>query len=219
MASSKHSSKLLVLLMLMVFAAPVFAQNTNEWIRQKKTQKRYLIEQIIGLYIQASRVKKGYDIMRKGWNTVEQITDEDYGQHSDFFAALNTVSPAIKKDYRVLKTIQLQSWILKNSGKVYRQLQDQGQLQASTLLYTDKLLRGILSQSNGLIDELLQVLSNDRLELDDAERMERLENIYQSTMRLFVLQNDFTRQVLGYSQSLIKTKENLQRLKYLNDDN
>lgn len=219
MASGKYFPKLLVFVLLMGFTTPTSAQNMDEWTKQKKTQRKYLIGQIIALHVHADKLTKGYAIVRNGWNTIEGITGGDFDLHRDFFVALGAVSPFVSNDYRVTGIMRLQNQMLNSSRNTYRQLQGEGQLQTFGLQYVDLLHKGILGQSNGLMDELLLVLSSDHFVMDDADRLERLENIYRSMQHLFMVQNAFDRQVLIYSQKLKINKQNLQRLENLHYDN
>lgn len=42
------------------------AQTFDEWFRQKKTQKKYLVQQIAALKVYLGYLKEGYEIAQKG---------------------------------------------------------------------------------------------------------------------------------------------------------
>jgi hypothetical protein len=67
--------------------------NWNEWFRQKKTQLKYLAEQIAALKVYLEYLKKGYDVAQKGLSTIELIKSGSFSLHKDYFNSLKQVSP------------------------------------------------------------------------------------------------------------------------------
>ena len=60
------------------------AQTFSEWFRQKKTQEKYLIQQIAGLEVYAGYLKKGYKIFDTGSKTISKIKSGDLNMHQLF---------------------------------------------------------------------------------------------------------------------------------------
>lgn len=56
-------------------------QTFHEWFRQKKTQKKYLIQQIAALKVYLGYVQKGYSIAQKGLTTVSNIKKGNFDLH------------------------------------------------------------------------------------------------------------------------------------------
>jgi 3-phenylpropionate/cinnamic acid dioxygenase small subunit len=65
MAFNKKIMKKILTIFLLVTASGVYAQNWKEWTQQKKTQIKYLVNQIAALQIYATYVEKGYAIAKK----------------------------------------------------------------------------------------------------------------------------------------------------------
>ena len=61
------------------------AQGLQEWINQKATQKKYLLQQIAGLQIYIGYVEKGYSIAKKGLNTIGDLKDGHFSLDKVFF--------------------------------------------------------------------------------------------------------------------------------------
>jgi len=82
-------------------AASCKAQTAAEFLRQKKTQEKYLLKQLAYLELYCSELRKGYQLAKEGWGTIKGFTDGEFKLHEAFFDALSTVSTVVKKDFRV----------------------------------------------------------------------------------------------------------------------
>ncbi|ULT42931.1 conjugal transfer protein TraI [Niabella defluvii] len=72
---SERMKKILLFLLLVVSAGSnLQAQTFAEWFQQKKTQKKYLLQQIAALQVYIGYAKKGYNIAKDGLNTIGGFT-------------------------------------------------------------------------------------------------------------------------------------------------
>ncbi len=60
---------LLVIATVLLFQS-ANAQTWDEWFKQKKTQKKYLVQQIAALRVYLDYLKKGYTVVHNGLNTI-----------------------------------------------------------------------------------------------------------------------------------------------------
>lgn len=74
------------------------SQTFNEWFRQKKTQIKYLTEQIAHLQAQIILIKKGCDIARDGWELITDFKNGEFSLHEDHFNRKERINPAIDDD-------------------------------------------------------------------------------------------------------------------------
>lgn len=58
--------KLIAIITLTIFVTVCNAQTFAEWFKQKETQKKYLIQQIVAFQMYLGYVQKGYSIAQKG---------------------------------------------------------------------------------------------------------------------------------------------------------
>jgi len=100
--------KLLFVLLLISKSFFSFGQTFEEWTQQKKTQKKYLLQQIAALQLYLGYVKKGYEVVNKGLITVRNIKNGDFNLHRDFLGSLKRVNPKIKKYAKVADIIAYQ---------------------------------------------------------------------------------------------------------------
>src|SRR4051794_9257133 len=104
--------KLLLLLSLLVISAVCQAQTWDEWFKQKKTQIKYLEEQIIALQVYKNDVEKGYKIVKGGLSVIHDIKNGDFHLHKDHFNSLKSVSTIIRDNSKTTGIIDLQLNIL-----------------------------------------------------------------------------------------------------------
>lgn len=178
-------------LLVFVFAFGIvgsaFGQTWSEWFKQKKTQKRYLLEQIAALKVYAGYLKKGYEIVDGGISTVRDITRGEFSLHNAFISSLKQVSPLISKDVRVAEIIALQIGILGG----FAEIKGSEYLSAEDLAYI-RLVQGVVTLDcfNDL-EELLLVVTSGRLEMKDDERLERLAKVYENMLGKSAFVRDF----------------------------
>ena len=84
------------------------AQNWNEWFRQKRTQIRYLVNQLAALQVYIELGQEGYAIYRDGLQLVGDIKNGDFNLHKDYLGSLMLVNPAIKRYKKVAEIIAFQ---------------------------------------------------------------------------------------------------------------
>lgn len=99
--------------MLILSGSSTSAQTWAEWFKQKKTQQKYLIQQIAGLQVYIEFAKKGYELTTKGLNTVRAIKSGDFNLHNDFFKGLGQVNLNVKNTYQSLLVVFLFQQIIK----------------------------------------------------------------------------------------------------------
>jgi hypothetical protein len=68
----------------LIIGSTACAQTANEWFKQKKTQTKYLIEQIAALNVYLKTAKKGYDIAQRGLTLIGDIKDGSFQMDKTF---------------------------------------------------------------------------------------------------------------------------------------
>lgn len=176
MGSNKLKAFALLLLVLFIGIKQGYAQTWNEFFRQKKTQQKYLLEQIAALKIYTDYLKKGYELVNGGLNTIKNITNGEFGLHDAFISGLKKVSPVVKNNAKVAEIIQMQLSI----NRAFNALKAAPNLTLSNLAYIAEVRENLWDDSLRDLEELLMVVTSGKMEMNDSERIMRLERIYQS---------------------------------------
>lgn len=163
-------------LMLLSNIGTSYGQTFAEFFNQKKTQKKYLLEQIAALQVYASYLKKGYQIVDGGLRTIKDFTDGEFSLHNAFIGSLKKVSPAIRNNTKVAEIIAMQIAI----GKAFNGIKSSPYLSLSNQLYVQQVRENLWEESLKDLEELLMVITSGKVEMEDDERLARLDKVYAS---------------------------------------
>ncbi|WEK36103.1 MAG: hypothetical protein P0Y53_01195 [Candidatus Pseudobacter hemicellulosilyticus] len=171
---------LVIALVLWAAVGNVSAQSTlwKEWFKQKKTQKEYLTKQIAALQVYIGYAREGYTIYRNGLNTIGRIKDGDFNLHQEFFSSLKAVNPEVARYGRVADIIQVQLEIARISHKTITTAKRGGMLHADEVSYLVDVYARLLSDCSAVLDEVVTLISSGVLEMEDAERIARIEQLH-----------------------------------------
>ena len=180
------------------------AQTWNEWFRQKKTQKQYLLQQIAALKVYVKYLKKGYDISKKGLKIVGDIKDGNFNDHSIYFQSLKLVNPSIKMTPKVSLIISYQAKIIED----FRKLNDEcrsnnNNLSNEEVQYVSSVYINLLERCEDSIAELNSVITDNASQMKDEERIGRIEAIYDDMKDKYA----FTRSFCNSTRMLVMERD------------
>jgi len=160
---------------LLLISQFAFSQTFNEWFRQKKTQRKYLVEQIAALEVYKGYVKKGYEIVGGGLNLIDDIKKGDFGLHKNYFDGLQTVNPQIRHYAQVSRAMLLQVKIIQTCQQTVRKLNTSGMMKGDEVAYVKRTFDRVLEDVAQVLEELQLLISDGQLGLKDDERIERID--------------------------------------------
>lgn len=210
-----------ILIILLLTGNAVNAQTFEEWTQQKKTQKKYLLQQIAALQVYFGYVKKGYDLANKGLTTIRNIKSEDFNLHRDFFGSLKQVNPQIGRYARVADIITYQLSIMKQTNKTLQDIREAGQFNTDELGYCKKVFDNLLEECLKSIDELFLVITSGELESDsyrmkDDERIKRIDILYADMQNKYAFSCSFSEEMGLLSVQRLGEQIEINRSKILN---
>jgi len=200
--------------LVFVFALLVFgisnghAQNWDEIFRQKKTQQKYVLQQIAALEVYTSYLKKGYELVNGGLQTIKDISNGEFGLHNAFITGLKKVSPAIRNDVRVVEIIEMQIRI----GRAFGSLKSNPNLSASNQLYVQNVRENLWEESLKDLEELLMVVTAGKVEMSDDERLERLNKVYFSMRDKSAFTQNFLAEINLFSRQKEMERRSIEQL-------
>lgn len=207
-----------ILLALLVFvsaAGNLKAQTFAEWFQQKKTQKKYLIQQIAALQVYIGYAKKGYKIAKEGLNTIGGFTRGEFNLHTDYFNSLKSVNPEVRRYVKVAEIIALQVKIVQNYNRTYRQINSSDAFSEDELAYIGRVYRRLLDDCDKTLDELITITTDGRLEMKDDERIERIDKLYLDMQDKFTFSQSFSNDAISLAASRLKDKSDVQSSRVL----
>ncbi|MFB0497433.1 hypothetical protein ABID99_003670 [Mucilaginibacter sp. OAE612] len=154
------------------------AQFLGGFFSQQATKKKLMTEQVAGYQLYLSAIKTGYTIAGKGLTVAHDLKNSTFSLHTAYFNALQQVAPVVKNDPKGRATDSLYRHIRSLFANEKQWQAKQNLLTLTELRYLDKVSAGLLAKCKTDMDELTDVLTPGRLQLSDAERLSRLDQLY-----------------------------------------
>lgn len=186
------------------------AQTFDEWFKQKKTQKKYLLQQIAAFQIYTRYVQKGYSIASKGFRTISDIKKGDFNLHNDFFGSFTTVNPSVINYAKVADIFNLQVKIVQTYKSTYNQARSFSIFNADELDYIYKIFTNLLIASTADLDQLIQLITENELAMKDDERLKRIDAIYSSIQDKYSFAQRFSEEAKLLAINRTKANYNIQ---------
>lgn len=205
--------KVAMMVMFVTSLSMAHAQTFNEWFKQKKTQLEYLVDQIAALKAYGSVVNRGYEIAGDGLASIFYNKDGDYRQHSDYFISLRSVKRGIKNYSKLPAIDNMKSQIEKQARQLLSATTEF--LTANEKKYINRVCTGLVEKSKELATETAMIRNDDRLQMKDDERIQRIDKAYLEMQDLYQFSVSFTSEVRSLVVSRRGRAELLNRISLL----
>jgi hypothetical protein len=175
------------------------AQTWSEWFKQKKTQKQYLLKQIALLNTYVGYVKKGYDIADKGLTAINDFKDGEFSLHREFFGARKTVNPHLANSAKVADIIAFQVFVIRNLKSLNQFCANANGLTPEDVRYITSVYLNMIRLCDASLSELLDIVFNDKLEMTDDQRMNRIDRLHEESQDRVAFAKQFEQDVKSLS--------------------
>lgn len=172
-------------------AANAHAQTFAEWFSQKKTQKKYLLQQIAALQVYSGYLKKGYSIASNGLGSVSGYLKSENGLHTTYYNRLKTADPVVKKNPMVKDIMSWQQDILKRTQEIDRV----GGITGTEKKYLLSVSNAVLNDCDQQLITLQNVISDNKVAMSDAERLALITRIHTAMLSNYHFASQFATQV------------------------
>jgi hypothetical protein len=149
------------------------AQTFSEWFRQKKTQIKYLTDQVAALNAFETSLRQGYNELKSGWTAIGNFKDGELGLYETYYQSLSQVNPEIAKSTDMAAIRSEQQSIIGQFNAI-------GGLNGLTTgerAYIQSVQQNIIAGCAKDMADLQTVLSPGDLSMSDDERIKRIAGI------------------------------------------
>jgi len=178
-------SLLILLLLTAQISSNVYAQSTEAQQLLLNVEKLAQLKKIL------SNMKKGYEIVSTGYNTIKDISQGTFNLHDAFLNALLQVSPTVRKYKRVADIISCQSQIVKEYRSAFNRFKSTNLFNSSEITYMEDVYQNLFNKSLQNLDELGMVLTAGKLRMSDDERIAAIDRIYKDISDKLVFLRSF----------------------------
>src|SRR5690606_31705553 len=138
----------------------------------------------------------GYSLVHTGLKTISDLKNGELILHTNYFNSLRGVNPAIKNHSRVTQIAAIQLNILKAYKNTYAQIKTSNTFNPDELSYTSRVFKRLLDDCADIMNELIAVISNGKLEMKDDERLKRIDLLYRSMQDNYFFIKSFGNQAI-----------------------
>jgi len=157
-----------------------------------------------------SDMKKGYEIINLGYNTVKDLSQGNFNLHETFLDGLLAVNPTVKNYKRVAITIDNQIDLVKEYKSAYKRFKQSGSFNEQELKYISSVYSKLFDQSLRNLDDLTTVLTANQLRMSDDERLQEIDRIYLEMEDKLQFLRYFNNQTTLLSLQRSKEKRNIE---------
>lgn len=125
-----------------------------------------------------SQLKSGYQILTQGYETIKNLSEGNFNIHKTFLDGLLKVSPTVRKYYRIVEIVNIQKQIIDECRKTLRNRQESKVFNAQELTYLGNVYADVMDRSRKNLEELLLVITANQLRMNDEQRLEAIDRIY-----------------------------------------
>lgn len=158
---------------------------------QNKTIKLYL-QQIAANKVYIEYLQKGYKIAKTGLTTIGNIKNGHFGLDKDFFAGLQAINPKVRNYAKVTGIIALNIKVVKQYRKAMNEARRNNMYNSDELEYMGKVFTALVEDCTMITDELLVLLTPDKLKMSDDERIKRIDETHAAMQDNYVFVNSFS---------------------------
>lgn len=135
-------------------------------------------------------MKKGYEVISSGYNTVKDISQGNFSLHKTFLDGLMQVSPAVKKYRKVAAIVSMEVQLVNDYKSALKRFTADQNFNSNELTYIGSVYDNLVKKSLQNIDDLTTIITANKLRMNDDERLKAIDNIYADMQtKLSFLQN------------------------------
>lgn len=174
------------------------------------------IEKLAQLKNILDNMRKGYDIVSKGYGAVKDISQGNFNIHKVFLDGLMEVSPMVRKYRKVGQIVNYQLILVNEYKAAGRRFGSQGTFNQSELEYIGRVYSNLLNESLKNLDELLTVTTAGKLRMSDDERIQAIDRIFASMEEKVVFLRSFNNETSVLSLSRAREQNDIERMEKIN---
>jgi DNA repair ATPase RecN len=123
-------------------------------------------------------MKKGYEMLSGGYNTVKDLSKGNFSLHETFLDALMQISPTVRNYRRIGDIVNYQVLLVKEYKSAFNQFRDSKDFNPEEIAYLERVYDNLFKQSLRSLDELTSVVTANKMRMSDEERLSSIDKIY-----------------------------------------
>lgn len=123
-------------------------------------------------------MKKGYQILDKGYGTIKDISQGNFSLHKTFLDGLLNISPTVRNYRKIGEIVSCQSRLVGEYRDAYDRFRTGRNFNPGELGYIAGVYDRLLKESLRNLDELLLVVTAGKMRMSDDERLKEIDRVH-----------------------------------------
>lgn len=136
------------------------------------------VEKLAQLKSILADMKKGYQILSGGYETIKSISQGSFDLHKAFLDGLLDVSPVVKTYKRIADVVSTEGRLVSDYKRAYKQFKESNNFTAAELQYIASVYAALFDASLKSIDALLKIVTAGELRMSDEERLSAIDAVW-----------------------------------------
>lgn len=175
-------------IILFSFSGQVVAQSTEIQQLLLNVEKLAQLKKIL------SNMKKGYEIVSTGYNTIKDISKGNFNIHQAFLDGLMQVSHTVRNYKKIAEIISYQTQLVKEYKSAFRRFDASNLFNTNEIKYMDNVYTNLFNKSLQNLEELTMVITAGKLRMSDDERINTIDRIYNDIADKLVFLRTFNKE-------------------------
>lgn len=165
--------------LLLILVLTVAGTSVKLYAQGEEAEQLLLnVEKLAQLKQILTNLKKGYQIVSTGYNTIKNLSQGNFDLHKSFLDGLLAVSPAVRNYKKVTDIINYQILIVKEYKNAYRRFNQDDSFTPEEINYLGIVYSNLFNQSLKNLDALATVITANTLRMSDDERLKAVDYIF-----------------------------------------
>lgn len=179
-----------VWVLVVILGLPCFLRAQTEEAEQLllDVQKLTQLKQML------ADLKKGYEIVYKGYSTIKNISEGNFNLHQVFLDGLLQVSPAVRNYKKVADIISLQLRIVSEYKSAFKHFKENGKFTPNEIDYMGKVYSNLFDESIENLETLAIIITSGALRMSDDERLKQIDTLYEDMVDKLTFLRHFNNQ-------------------------
>ncbi|RQO74506.1 hypothetical protein DBR43_03705 [Pedobacter sp. KBW06] len=203
MKSIKIKISALLMLIIALTGSTTYAQSSEVQQLLLNVEKLSQLKNIL------QDMKKGYAIVSGGYNAIKNISQGNFSLHDVFLDGLMVVSPEVKKYRKVADIIVYQKRIVSEYKSAFNRFKATDNFSLLEIDYLGRVYKQLFDQSIDNLDQLVMIITSSKLRMNDQERLQAIDKIFEDTEDKLMFLRDFNGQALILSLQRDKEKADI----------
>lgn len=154
------------------------------------------IEKLAQMKAHYQTMVQGYRTLENGYRQVNDLVKGNFLLHQEYLDGLWAVRPSVRQYGRIQTIVQRHRQMVDEYRIVLQQLQSARMLKTQELQGLQSSMAAVVNRSNGLLDDMMLVLTPGKLRMNDEERIGLINRVDEEGSELL---QQFRSIVNGYS--------------------